>query len=545
MAHPACKRKEKSALPGKPLLFLRGAAFLAALIFLAACTPRDGCLEEGKVLRIGTTKDGLRSASLLGDTSLAAYAQIGNPPLMRLNQDGKTEGLLVEKYEVSGDYKTWRFTLRPGLYWSDGIKVTAEDVKYTIELLAAEVPYARWLRDTVEDLFAQKERDLVLKLRRPNTRLDFDFCTYNLLPRHVWEGNPNPLRHILTGEIVGCGPFIISSTDLDAGKIVFRRNPFWKGKKPDLEGLELQLFTNEDVLALALEKGEVDTYYRYASSYPYTYLNRLKASGRFAFIERPHLGFKFLGFNLRRPPASNPQFREAVAYALDYREMVKLDLSGYGEVPRRGFVPPSMPGFQETPRLLFNPEKARELLRRFGYIDRNGNGHREDKEGKEVNLVLLTSPEYARLAELVRDYLQDVGLAVTLRSVDGNTWTSMKDRFDYDLVISRTTPWGMLMHASWATGYFDSRRTGEGVLHTVDDKEFHRLCDGILATRDEAALTEYAARVQDYYARRLPALALHWSRIIIPYHRKYSGWFFSPLYGTYNIQTFLNLRTKE
>jgi peptide/nickel transport system substrate-binding protein len=48
--------------------------------------------------------------------------------------------------------------------------------------------------------------------------------------------------------------------------------------------------------------------------------------------------------------------------------------------------------------------------------------------------------------------------------------------------------------------------------------------------------------VQDYYARFLPAIALYWSRTIIPYQKRFSGWSLNPLYGLYNIQNFLSLR---
>ena len=120
----------------------------------------------------------------------------------------------------------------------------------------------------------------------------------------------------------------------------------------------------------------------------------------------------------------------------------------------------------------------------------------------------------------------------------------MKDKYNYDLVVSRTSPWGMFMHANWATGYFDTRRTGEGVLHNVDDPEFLKLCDDILSTKDMEKLKEYASDIQDYYARFLPAIALYWSRTVTPYKKRYAGWSTNPLYGIYNIQNFLSLRIR-
>jgi peptide/nickel transport system substrate-binding protein len=520
-----------------PLLFL-------FIVFFISCADRDNGEEEKNILKIGTTRAGFKSASLLGDTYLSLYARISNPPLMTMTKKGNLEGLAVTRYEVSEDCTTWKFDISPDLYWSDGTKVTAEDAKFSIGLLAGLVPHAKWMQEIIDEVVVAEDNALVIQLKRPYSRLDFEFATNNILPKHVWEKIEDPLRHISKEDIVGCGPFIIASIDLNAGLIRFARNPYWKGFLPELDGIELHVYNNIDVLAFALEKGEVDTYYRYASSYPYPNIQRLKATGKFDFIEEQHYGLKFLGFNLRKEPMSDIRFREAVSYAIDYEEIIDLDILGYGEIPSRGFIPPVMPGYIKTAALEHDLPKARYLLEQAGYIDRDGNGARENLNAEEMKLSLLISVDYLRLAELVKDYLKAAGIDSQLKTVDYNTWISMKDKDDYDLLVSRTSPWGMFMHANWATGYFDARRTGEGVLHNVDDPHFLRLCDDILSTKNEKQWAIYASTVQDYYARFLPAIALYWARIVIPYQKGFSGWSPNPLFGLYNIQNFLSLRTR-
>jgi peptide/nickel transport system substrate-binding protein len=516
--------------------------FFVCLILFISCGGKN--LKSGKetILKIGTTKDGLRSASILGDSYLAGFAQLSNPPLMTMNRQGIIEGLLVKAYETSDDSTVWTFHLDPNLYWSDGVPVSPRDVKFTMELYGSEVPYARWIREILKEARVAADHAVVFELNKPYSRLDFDFSTYNLLPQHIWEKIKDPVRYTNIGVNIGCGPFYIEKIDLNAGVILFQKNPFWKGQQPEIQAIGLHIYNNKDVLALALEKGEVDTYYRYASSYPYPNLKRLEETGNFDFIDEPHLSLKFLGFNLKKKPMSEFNFREAVSYAINYEELIKLDLLGYGEIPNTGFLPRVMPNFKETTPLRFNPEKAKNILVRAGYTDSNGNGIREDLNGNDIRLSILISKDYLRLAELVRDYLRELDIEVGLKVVDANTWTNLKDEYKYDLVISRTSPWGMFMHANWATGYFDSRRTGEGVLHTVDDTEFLRLCDDILSTTDGKRLEVYAHKVQDYYAQNLPAIALYWNRIVIPYQKKFSGWSPNPLYGIYNIKNFLNLR---
>ncbi len=518
---------------------------LLSLFLIPACTGQNSRQGDENILVIGTTKDRLKSASLLGDSYMAGYAQISNPPLMTMTQEGKVEGLIVNDWKISEDLTEWTFQLDPDLYWSDGVEVSAEDAAFSIMLFAQEVPYARWMRDLIDEVRAVEENSLVLKLSHPYTRLDFDFTTYNILPKHIWEKIDAPLKFTQTADVVGCGPFFIQKVDLNSGVIYLRKNPFWKGRSPEISGIELQLFNNKDVLALALERGGVDTFYSYASSYPYPNIARLKSSGNFDFLEEPSLGLKFLAFNIKKGPTSDLNFRESVSYAIDYGEIIKLDILNYGEVPNRGFIPRIMAGFTETEKLIYDPQKAREILQTSGYLDHDGDGIREDLQGRDIRLSLLTSDDYVRLAELIKDYLSSVGIEVIFRIVDDNTWTSLKDQYDYDLVVSRTSPWGMFMYANWATGYFDSRRTGEGVLHNVEDPEFLGLCDAILSTTDEAKLAHLAAEVQNYYAENLPAIALYWSRIVTPYQKKFSGWTPNPLYGIYNIKNFLNLRIQN
>jgi peptide/nickel transport system substrate-binding protein len=103
----------------------------------------------------------------------------------------------------------------------------------------------------------------------------------------------------------------------------------------------------------------------------------------------------------------------------------------------------------------------------------------------------------------------------------------------------------MLMHAGWGSGYFDSRRSGRGVLHTVDDPAFLDLCDSVLKSTDPKERRNLGKKIQDYYAEQLPAAALYWNLIITPANDRFSGWKPDPLYGIYNTDTFLSLERRN
>ncbi len=507
-----------------------------------ATSPQDLVL-----LRIGTT-DLVQSANILLDANLSLFAHISNPTLMKMNEEIEPEGQLVETIEASADLKTWTLTIKDDLFWSDGRPVTAADVRFTLTYLRDKFPAAGWIKNTVSEISIVDRHTVVIRINRPYGRLDFEFTTYPLLPQHVWETIENPLRHTNPGRIIGCGPFIIDRTDLNRCVVAMVRNPHWKGPEPQIDVVEIHLYKNRDVLALALEREDIDIFYEYASSYPYANLNRLRGSGRFEFLEQLNLGLYFLGFNLKKPPMSDPKFRRAVALALDHEEILRLILLDNGLKPQLGFIPPSLPAFKPTRECALDCKEAARLLDEADCRDRNQDGLRELGGGKDLRLTLLVDPHKpfnARLSELVEEYLRAVGLRVSIKAVEGSSWVSLKDRYAYDLVISRTSPWGMLMHASWATGYFDARRTGEGVLHTVDDPKFLALCDDLLAETDPDRFRSLAHRVQDYYAEYLPAVALLWNKIITPYNQDFYGWELDPLYGLFNIDTLLSVRRKQ
>jgi len=499
--------------------------------------------SSATVLKIGTPNV-VKSASILGDSNMGVFAHLSNPTLMKMAADGKVVGLTAKSYEVSEDGMAWKFTINDDLYWSDGQKLTPDDVRFSFNYLAENYPAAGWMKKTVDNISVE-DGAVVFKLNKPYSRLNLEFATYPILARHIWEKVEKTMEYTNVGENVGYGPFYIAKTDLGAGVIYFQKNTYWKGTSPKFDSLEIHTFSNMDVLSLALEKGDVDAYYKYAGTYPYASMQKLKDTGDFDFVEKDNIGLIFLGMNLQKEPMSDIIFRKALSSAINYSEILKLDALGYGQIPNAGYVPPSMMDFKETAKLEYNLTQAKSILEDAGYKDSNGNGIREGKDGKDIKLAFLTRTDYQRTTELMAEYLKLLGIDSEVKNVDSSTWIKQKDAGEYDLTITRSTPWGMLMHANWGTGYFDSRRTGEGVLHVLDDPVFQKLCDDILAATNEDQLQDFAYELQDYYAENLPAIALYWNKVETPYNRAWQDWYSDPLYGIFNVDNFLSVEKKQ
>ena len=92
--------------------------------------------------------------------------------------------------------------------------------------------------------------------------------------------------------------------------------------------------------------------------------------------------------------------------------------------------------------------------------------------------------------------LRQVGIGTEIEKADLAGWISRVRQERFDLVLFRTTPWGMVMDAGCASGYFDARRRGGGTLGNIADPAFFDLCDRVLQTADPAGQEELYRRIQ-------------------------------------------------
>ena len=105
--------------------------------------------SSGAVLKIGTPNV-VKSASIHGDSNMGVFSHLSNPTLMKMAADGSIQGLAAERCEVSEDGKTWSFIIRDDLYWSDGNRLTPEDVQFTFNYLQERYPAAGWMPSSRE-----------------------------------------------------------------------------------------------------------------------------------------------------------------------------------------------------------------------------------------------------------------------------------------------------------------------------------------------------------------------------------------------------------
>lgn len=464
--------------------------------------------------------------------------------LVQLDEEGAIVEDMAEFWKTD-DARRWVFSLRPGLRWHDGKPVTAADVTFSMKYLLEKIPVYGWHFKLVSSIETLDDNRVAINLSEPNPRFLVNLLVLRIIPRHIFKDVSHPKKFIEPEATIGSGPYVFKGYDNEAG--VIRFEPFeryYKGT-PNVGEVVIRLFKNADTLNLAFRKGEVDLPYFYASGTDPVRARALQRDPNVKVFLLNNPGIpQMLFFNLKKPVVSNVDFRRALSYAVNYKEILNLFGGGYGSVPNLGVIPEGSLGYTETPPFSYNPQKARESLEKLGFVDQDGDGIREKNgEPLALELVIRTDTESTfRLGERLRTYLAAVGIDLVLKPVDNTLFRQISDKErSHTMLLSRTTPWGMMMWAGSGTGYLDARNIGWSVL---DDPDFFNIVDQMNEALDTDTYLKAVADLQLYYSRTVPVIPLFWNKLIQPYNSNLKGWVKNPMYGVLWEDTWFEL-TRE
>ena len=186
----------------------------------------------------------------------------------------------------------------------------------------------------------------------------------------------------------------------------------------------------------ALKSGELD----YAHNVNADQFKQLQADPAYTAVEGASNGWTQLAFNTygtgtgKTIPGGgpstkallDPKFRDALGYAVDKQQLVERVLGGFGDVGTTN-VPPVLSDWHVEPTTVrtFDIELAKQKLTDAGY-PLNADGKRLDKENKPIALRVIypnTHDIYAKSAQFVQEWYGELGIDVSLQSLDSDTLT--------------------------------------------------------------------------------------------------------------------------
>ncbi|MDR0863097.1 MAG: ABC transporter substrate-binding protein [Oscillospiraceae bacterium] len=446
---------------------------------------------------------------------------------------------------ATSDYKTWTLTVVDGLTWHDGVPVTAEDIKFTIEYNALQStgePQTTYAEINVID-----ERTVELVLPSANVRHLSGLTTLRLMPKHIFEGIEDMTTATTEQMTIGCGPYEFADYNADARTYTFVANENFIWGKPNVETVIFRTFGSVDTLNLALKAGEIDMVYAYAGGVGAAAAEDFKTAANVSlFPVKDTSNTAVLVFNNNTAPASDINFRKAVAFAIDYDKFRELFGSEYSARSTAGFVPSGTFGYIDTPELVRDLDKAREYLTALGVSDADGDGIVE-LGGKPLTLELMVRsdiPVYERYAELLKANLAEVGIELTLNITDVPSFREITEQTHTNqAMVTKFTAFGMAMQAGMGTAYMSGLGASNGQGQIMDET-FDAIVQRLKTAATPEEYLKAAAECQQYYAENTPAIALFRDSYIQAYNSSLGGFTVDGTFGILNARTWYSVTKK-
>ena len=357
----------------------------------------------------------------------------GNSPivqstLVRYTADLTFENDLAKEYQLSSDGLTWTFILREDAKFTDGKKVTAEDVAFTLE--TAKAAQGSVDLTYMESAVAKDHKTVIVTLSQPTSIFLNTIASVGIVPRHAYSEDygTNP---------IGSGPYKFVEWKPQE-QIVFTANEDYYGGAPSIKTVTV-VFMSEDAALAAVQAGQVDVAYSTAT------LGKTRVEGYHveAIPSADNRGFTLpmlpdegktteSGSRIGNDVTSNLEIRQSIAYAIDRKQIVDVILHGFGR-----------PAYSENDGMPWNnpeavietdKEYAKKLLTDHGWSDTDQDGIVE-KDGLKAQFnCLYPAGDSVRqaVAMAVAEQVAEIGIKI---HVEGAAWDEIMQRMFSEAVM--------------------------------------------------------------------------------------------------------------
>lgn len=376
------------------------AGAVAFMVALAGCTgPGSGSEPDGSAsdLTVGVSREwvSLDTKRTQNDDQLTFIWSV-REGITGLTPELEVTNLLAEETEQT-DSTTLRVTLKPGVTFSDGTPVTAEDVKAAMESYAAS-PEWGFKNQFPEIPTVTVTDDLTLELKTsvPSPNLARLMANITVIPADL--NQPADVE-----DAPGTGPYMVESFNKGTQTVTLTKNEEFRDGVPDgPDQVIARYYADENARLAALRAGEIDV----ATSLSPDAAAQLEGVDGIVVERSPGTRLSHLAYNFRNPSDPrilDPRVREALSHAIDGDAIISgLLLDSVS--PLAGVVPQTLQGAANVGSFDYDPDLAREMLADAGASD------------LKVRIIYETGEFFSisQVMEAIVDMLAEVGVEAEL-----------------------------------------------------------------------------------------------------------------------------------
>ena len=411
----------------------RISAFAAALIVCAACA-RVGGSSAGSGgrhpwtvpghVRMGSPDEPDNLNPMFAHT--AATDEVDAfifAPLFRYDPKGNFVPELVTELPtygnggISRDSKTIVLHFRRGVRWSDGIPLTARDLRFTWRAVMDKRNNTKstfgW--DDITAIDVPRDDLAIVHLARPNADVMGSFgggggSAYPPLPEHLLGKLPDLNHAAFNAHPISSGPWLLAKWNHGAS-LVFAPNPhYWRGP-PKLRALEYDIVPNPDTLVSELRTHEIDL----VAPVPEEVVPQLGGVAGVRVVKSLLANWRHLGINCGKPPLDDVRVRRAVAQAVDWDRINRTVYHGFNIRAHSDIVPDSWAA-PDVPLYRHDPAAARRLLDAAGWHAMGNDVRRKAGIPLELTIEATNKPGNADAEVQMQQDLRAVGIKVSVKN---------------------------------------------------------------------------------------------------------------------------------
>lgn len=352
--------------------------------------------------------------------------------LVKVDRNGAFVPGLAVGWDVYADGLTYTFHLRQGVTFHNGEVFSAQVAKWNLERAMGEKtvnPHPEYFRG-IRDIKTPDSYTLVIALAESDALFIAHMAEGDavMLPRKGYQdAKSNP---------IGTGPFRFLRWVRGDRVEMARYDGYWNPELPYLDKVTFKFIGDAAAQIAALKAGDVDVIGYLTAPESAMILAKDK---RFKVYAGTTTGEVIMSTNNKAAPFNLKKVRQAVAYAIDRREVIDLVMFGYG-TPIGSHWSPSTPYYVDlTGMYPHDPEKAKALLAEAGYPD-----------GFDAVIKLPAIYPYSRRAgEVIADQLGRVGIRLDMEIVEWGQWIErVFKKKEYQLtMIGHVEAWDIGIYA--------------------------------------------------------------------------------------------------
>jgi len=338
------------------------------------------------------------------------------PSFVRFDEDENAIPNLADIWKIDEENLSITFILNENFRWSDGNKVTSEDVRFTVELLKRfpDLPGFESIIDNINDFQIIDSLSCKIIFNQAVAEPLY-FTNFPIFPaqNNYDTSDLKKFKDSYFQSFIGCGPFVISNYTVDS--LILSRNKYFPNDFPYLDKVVFTFAENTDQLHSLIHSGKID----FAVNVPMELLASKEIMKKFNVLSYQEKGYTFIGWNLKSSLLKNKEMRLALSYSIDRQTLIDGILGGYSEIVNGPVYYNQKGKGGLLTSLEFNPTIAESLFTKLGWTKLDNNGIRI-KNSRKLSFNMLVNKENKErisIAKNIKANFRSLGVDLRLQFV--------------------------------------------------------------------------------------------------------------------------------